>query len=64
MQLTQEVMSWHAKGSIAVLETSFHLAVVQISKETGRTETAKYNVSGVVIFMHQPLLTMYKVLFK
>lgn len=61
MQLTQEVMSWQVKGGIAVLETSFHLAVLQIKKETGRTETEKCNVSGVIVM---PLLTtMYKVRF-
>lgn len=50
-------MSWQAKGGIAVLETSVYLAVMQLSKEMGGTETVKHNVSRVVIFMHQPLLT-------
>lgn len=41
-----------------MLETSVYLALEQLSKEMGETETAKHNVFRVVIVMHQTFLTV------
>lgn len=41
-----------------MLETSVYLALEQLIKEMGETETAKHNVFRVVIVMHQTFLAV------